>query len=881
MGIINNQSSGGGGDGAKGDTGPRGGQGVSVSNITTIDNNDGSIQLNFELDDGKTFTATNSLVSDILIDLNKLELSGPTYTDKLIVKNQAEEEILKVDTVNNNVSMNKLNFDATPQFEKLKIGDSLVVNNIDDEVRTNASVIITGTNTSNKFAISDNESFQLFNVNTINKFTQVNGIFTVANTDGNVILAIDTGNSRVSIEPLPPVIGPGGPEYSNVSLSVRKTQGGGSMFNVNSDGFCTVEAEFNVLKTTQFGGLPFFSVIPADNSVSLQNEFGPEALDAVFSVRNTNTSITHFTTNTSGETSIIDSFFGVVNDVGNPLAQRSFQIFKEQPEVRITNQDFRVQGGNPLAEPALLIEGENNTFISTANLTHQQPDGRVIWSSKQLANVLEVNERLHLNGASHQDKFLVLDREDNVFTRIDNDTRQIFFSANYQGNPVDSVKSLITADIDMGTNIQNTTTYGLQVKRNALLTAGNETYGLKTDANVNPILSDYQFPILPITSGVPGNDFPYVILSDIPVTQPSWSSVFWLTDPYSYAIIPAEQQFNGVYLNLAQVSSTPATLIVEYSVDTQIWMAINSVQDGTNGLSQAGFISWDINEIASSWTTILVFANNQSPKDGDQPFSNIPAYAIRITNTSGASGIVTVNAVDSILIPVTAQNSWDKDGKINTRVIELRESISLLNGTYRLPTSYNGANQMMLTTQTSDMTFKSSPYLWSSSKLGIAITGTSPETSLLPAPGQNDGSLTVPANFLQPSDSYHFNCSGICNFTVNNLQLTLKLVSNGSGGQVVLGTITTNVSQGTNQAWELEADFNIIDDLAVVENCVTSFDLTYIGGNASSFSGNRSVTLSQLNLSDTNMLDVVGQFTLNGTANDNIRIYSAYLAKLH
>ena len=65
-------------DGAgAGEQGPRGIAGRGISEILSQDNNDGSITLTIKYDDDSPdFVTTNTLVSDTLIQLNKLTLEG-------------------------------------------------------------------------------------------------------------------------------------------------------------------------------------------------------------------------------------------------------------------------------------------------------------------------------------------------------------------------------------------------------------------------------------------------------------------------------------------------------------------------------------------------------------------------------------------------------------------------------------------------------------------------------------------------------------------------------------------------------------------------------------------------------------------------------------
>jgi hypothetical protein len=472
MGIINNQSSGGGGDGAKGDTGPRG---VSVSNISTIDNNDGSIQLNFHMNDGNTYTATNSLVSDILIDLNKLELSGPIYTDKMIVKNQAEEEILKVDTVNNNVSMNKLNLDNSLHWEKLTVGTTLTVNNIDEEAELQASVLIKGTDTMQKFSISDSQSNNIVNVDTLNRSTRVNGIFAVGTkltADSNGIVTVE-GDFKVLAENL------AGDTLLHVDTVNNKVDVGGDLLSINSNA----------------------------RTLTINSETAAEPQDAQIIVRNTNTNTTHFATNTSGETVIIESDFAIANDLGTSN-HRVFKVDKDESLVSISNQNLEVSSravvdANPVSIRVRNAFNDFTHFISSSDgstllydsafgvsngtrsfvIEKDNPIVRIIdqdfkvltENSDPLLHVDNVANNTVIAGPDSASKLLVKDSDDNIALSVNTNDNSIY-------TPSLSVNTIISSSLP--SLLTPTTGHNVywdsvdnQIKRNiSTITAGYEIF---------------------------------------------------------------------------------------------------------------------------------------------------------------------------------------------------------------------------------------------------------------------------------------------------------------------------------------------------------------------------------------------------------------------
>jgi hypothetical protein len=82
--------------------------GRGVSNITTVDGSDGTVELTFSMTDNTEIVINNSLVSDTLIALNELQLSGTNKSTKLSVENNEEGAVFVVDTIENQVSINPL-----------------------------------------------------------------------------------------------------------------------------------------------------------------------------------------------------------------------------------------------------------------------------------------------------------------------------------------------------------------------------------------------------------------------------------------------------------------------------------------------------------------------------------------------------------------------------------------------------------------------------------------------------------------------------------------------------------------------------------------------------------------------------------------------------
>jgi hypothetical protein len=122
----------------------------------------------------------------------------------------------------------------------------------------------------------------------------------------------------------------------------------------------------------------------------------------------------------------------------------------------------------------------------------------------------------------------------------------------------------------------------------------------------------------------------------------------------------------------------------------------------------------------------------------------------------------------------------------------------------------------------------------------VVANGNSPG-SLVPLTGI--GSLSLPENTFKVGEVYSLICAGTIS---NGNQLDeITIVLRETVGNVILGTVTTDVESFVSASFELEADFQIRTVLPSV-TVITNFDFTFNDGIAGSFRGNRSVTASDI-----------------------------------
>ena len=158
---------------------------------------------------------------------------------------------------------------------------------------------------------------------------------------------------------------------------------------------------------------------------------------------------------------------------------------------------------------------------------------------------------------------------------------------------------------------------------------------------------------------------------------------------------------------------------------------------------------------------------------------------------------------------------------------------------------------------------------------GPTVSDGDPETSLLPS-GVGDfvGTLTVPANGFAVGDSFHFVLAGQCIYDTAN-DITLKLKNGG-----ILAELTMNLenTDAPNTYWELEADFTI-RSIGVSGSIVINFDFTFNKRLDKDFKGQRNVSVSTINTTISNTLDITAEFT--GTATSSMFAQLGYLKKMH
>ena len=166
-------------------------------------------------------------------------------------------------------------------------------------------------------------------------------------------------------------------------------------------------------------------------------------------------------------------------------------------------------------------------------------------------------------------------------------------------------------------------------------------------------------------------------------------------------------------------------------------------------------------------------------------------------------------------------------------------------------------------------------YLYAMLADGPTVSDGDPETSLLPSGvGDFTGTLTVGANGFSVGDSFHFVIAGNCIYDTNN-DITLRLKNGG-----VLSEITMDLedTDAPNTYWELEADFTI-RSIGVAGSIVTNFDFTFNKKALKDFKGQRNVTVSTIDTTVSNTLDITAEFT--GTQTSSMFARLGYLKKMH
>ena len=153
------------------------------------------------------------------------------------------------------------------------------------------------------------------------------------------------------------------------------------------------------------------------------------------------------------------------------------------------------------------------------------------------------------------------------------------------------------------------------------------------------------------------------------------------------------------------------------------------------------------------------------------------------------------------------------------------------------------------------------------------------EVSLLPTGlGTSTGTLTVPGGAFSVGDTFHFVVAGNCIFDTNQ-DIILRLKNSGTIASIQMNLENTD---SPNSFWELEADF-IIRSLGTGGSgngeIVTNFDFTFNKRIDKDFKGQRNVTVSNLNTTVSNTLDITAEFLTGNTSSINCRL--AYLKKMH
>ena len=166
-------------------------------------------------------------------------------------------------------------------------------------------------------------------------------------------------------------------------------------------------------------------------------------------------------------------------------------------------------------------------------------------------------------------------------------------------------------------------------------------------------------------------------------------------------------------------------------------------------------------------------------------------------------------------------------------------------------------------------------YLYAMLADGPTVSDGDAETSLLPSGvGDFTGTLTVGANGFSVGDSFHFVIAGNCIYDTNN-DITLRLKNGG-----ILSEITMDLedTDAPNTYWELEADFTI-RSIGATGSIITNFDFTFNKKALKDFKGQRNVTVSTIDTTVSNTLDITAEFI--GTQTSSMFARLGYLKKMH
>lgn len=176
---------------------------------------------------------------------------------------------------------------------------------------------------------------------------------------------------------------------------------------------------------------------------------------------------------------------------------------------------------------------------------------------------------------------------------------------------------------------------------------------------------------------------------------------------------------------------------------------------------------------------------------GDLILPNLTATTINVTNLTGDTINVTNLTGDTIFV----DNLTGVTANTGTLVI------------YNTPTTDPSNNQVLVRDSTTGIVeLKDFTYynfgLYVQTGDSATVVNTITETTLLDG---GIGSLTVPANYFNPGDSFNVKIGGVVSANNGNT-ITVSVKS----GSVILGTITVTFTNGvTNRSWDFQTDFTI------------------------------------------------------------------------
>ena len=750
---------------------------------------------------------------------------------------------------------------GTDSVNKFQVRDSgntslFTVDTVNSQILLNEQTLIQGIDDTVKFGVyNDTDNAPEFVVDTVNHQIKIGSInstekFNIKDVDGNNVLNVDSVNHGCNI-----VNNAGN---KNITMTTQGLMGPEIVVDSSSD--TDAFSRLQVKNSSIDGGTINILAFPSGNGTSISTN-GPLNMNSYQVNINGETYIrtsapkeNHFVCEDIGGVDYfkVDSLNGIVTSSLKTEVSGSAVKGKFTVKNSIADSILTVNTDGDIGT-VLIANGTNNANKFVVRNVAENDIIRIDTTNDRI----ESRGKLLLNGDNNNYKLLVKNNNSNDVFRVDSVTSNAYFGDSNNGSNVTQIEPNIAKQIIYGSGTNSPT---LLLKN---LTQTSELSLVATaNAQPNKLISNKP---LNITAGgditLNGNSGSNLSIGDGNITTTSnfiidgaaSSDKFLVKDEQGNKIFWVETTSDSIYLG----GSNSGAKWGVFDIDFNLVYLLD-----TNGsimrLQNAGATE-PVMIVNYNTATFSAEVRDNFRRAGMIAKSNTVGGGELRVQSGGATSSNIIQSTSSLGFDITSNNGMTINGGTQITITSPCDFSTNAPTTSIVPTIDNSlTNKIYVDTKVGNL------------YVGTADTANVNNGSIVPT---GLGTLTIPANGFNIGDSFHLVMAGVCTFTAGQT-ITITLVANA----IVIGTIVVSTESTATppNPWELEGDFTI-RSIGVTASVVINFDFTYVGTNQNAFVGGRSVEVNTINTTISNTLGVTAVCSNGG---DTIITRLMYLKKM-